>query len=924
MTKIQQVTCEFLPEPLSVTTQKPRFAWAIASDEANVFQTAYQIKVWSPDDLVWNSGMVNSSETVAISYDGEALQSATSYRYQIRVWLSNSEIVESDFYGFETGFYQLADWKAKWIEPKNPLPQLEHNPLIDAQEAIAKSYEAMMRGEEVEIIEEGELLRSLPLYPYDPAVEFRKVFHVEKSELVKARLYVTSHGVYDVWLNGQPISDSLLNPGFTTYDKRLKYQAYKVDDFLKDQGNVLHVTVADGWYKGKIALGRGCDYGEIPGLLLQLELTLADGSKVLVATDETWTYSFDGSVRMADLFGGETVDGRLVDAVVHLPDFDDSKWENVVAVSEADETLDAQSAPLVTVFEEVPAKKVWTASNGDTLVDFGQNMAGLLTVTVRNEEAGEEIAFAHFEELGQDGNYFYAFADGNISQTDTYICAGTAEEIFKPRFTYHGFRYVKVTGGHDWTADQFVARAISSDNPLTGHLVTSDSKLNQLQSNILWSQRTNNIGIPTDCPTREKAGWTGDVYAYGATALFNQNMVAFYEDWLKSIRLEQKDNGIILGTVPQIKSYVQQSETGSLGWGDVIFSLPLQLYKLYGDKQVLEENFEAMQKWMDAMEAAAYEEPTPFNTYVNKYQPQENLSPRSKDNQHYLINTGFHFGDWIIPSVVNEQGFSDGPASAYLTMNYVGTSLVAYDAELFAEICTLLGKNDLAAKYTAYAKRVKEAYNEELVENDRLGQEMQGNYVLALKHGLVTGERELAFAERLNELIVENGYRLDTGFMATPHLLDVLCDYGYQETAWRVLWQEQNPSWFYQINHGATTMWENWDAIREDGSRHDCSFNHYAFGCVGDFLYRRLLGIQNDGHAYDKVVFAPDFSSPLTSMSGQFDSVRGPISFSWEKVGQKVQVTYRLPSNTKGELRLPDGRAYPLTNGQEETVTFSI
>lgn len=926
MTKIQQITCEYQTNPRSVTVETPRFSWAIQSDQADVFQTAYQIELWDEQgSLVWETSRVASRETVAIEYAGQTLKSATSYHYCITSGLSTGETIKSEVAYFETGLYVPEDWQANWIEPI-PLPQLAENPLKEAERLVQIQTEAMMRGEDVDIINEGELLNSLPLYPYDPAVEFRKVFE-GAEDISKARLYVTAHGIYDVWLNGQPISKSLLNPGFTTYEKRLKYQAFPVEEFLRSGQNVLHVTVADGWYKGKIALGRGCEYGEIPGLLLQLEITKQDGRKIIIGSDETWQYSFEGMVRTADLFGGETIDGRLKNAAVHQPDFEAETWQPVIvkAPGSEDETLEAQSAPLVEVFEEIPAKKVWTAPNGDTLVDFGQNMAGFLRVTVKNQVAGDQLIFDHFENLGQDGNYFYAFADSNISQKDTYICTGEREEIFQPRFTYHGFRYVRIRGGKNWVADQLTALAISSSNQVVGDFTSSDSKLNQLQSNILWSQRTNNISIPTDCPTREKAGWTGDVVVYGATALFNQNMVAFYEDWLKSIRAEQREDGHILGTVPRIRNYVQQAFAGSLGWGDVIFTLPMQLYRLYGDKAALTENFEAMTQWMSALEALAYEEPNDFNTMVTNVKTKVNTDARSQDNQHYLINTGFHFGDWIIPSVVNEAGFTDGPASAFLTMNYVGTSLLAGNADLMAEIGQILGKTKEAEHYQVYAHRVREAFQEEYIdEQGLLGQEMQGNYILALKNGMVTEELKEKFAARLNELIIQNGYRLDTGFMSTPHLLDTLCDYGYSDTAWRVLWQEQSPSWFYQINKGATTMWENWDAIREDGSLHDCSFNHYAFGCIGDFMYRRLLGIQNAGTAYDKVLLAPDFSSPLTSVSGSYESVRGKIKVAWKKAGKEITLTYQLPSNTQGELRLPNQTAVVLENGVKKVVTFSL
>lgn len=304
------------------------------------------------------------------------------------------------------------------------------------------------------------------------------------------------------------------------------------------------------------------------------------------------------------------------------------------------------------------------------------------------------------------------------------------------------------------------------------------------------------------------------------------------------------------------------------------------------------------------------------------------MSKRQQDNQHYLINTGFHFGDWLVPSVKNAEGFSDGPASSFLTMNYVDTALLAADADMFAEVSEMLGYQEKAEESRTYAKRVREAFYEEYVEEGgKIRQEMQGNYILALKCRMVPKQMEPVLAEKLNALIRQNGYRLDTGFMSVPYLLDVLCDYGYEETAWKILWQTKCPSWLYEIEHGATTMWENWDAIREDGTVDKCSFNHYAFGCVGDFLYRRIAGIQNAGNAYDKICIAPLYGCGLAWAQGEHRSPNGSISVRWEKKrageaqGQtegktgKICISGKIPANTEAVLILPDGSGQALGNG---------
>ncbi len=914
---IIDITCEYMDLPLAVTNPHPVFSWKLESEKANVYQKAYEIIVKNDDEIVWDSGVVNSSESIGISYEGTPLEPLSSYSYQIRVQNQDEEWMEGDIHYFETSFASYEDWTAKWIEP-DPLPQLPVNPLQQAEKEWNDQVEAMMRGELTEFKLEGDIMKALPVEPYDPAVRMRKEF-TSKKEIQRARLYITSHGIYEAKINGKPVTDSLLNPGFTTYDKRILFQTFPVEHLLSEN-NAIAVTVADGWYKGKIAYGHGCEYGEVPGALAELHIWYIDGSKEIIVTDESWTYSFDGPVRIADLYYGETYDATMEGEEPSLPSYNDSAWKPVIVKNSPDSTLEAQNYPLVKVFEKVQAKRVWTSPKGETLVDFGQNLAGIIEVKI-NEEAGEKIVFDHGEQLDPEGNYFYILENSTQPQKDTYICKGEEEEVFSPKFTYHGFRYVRVTGGKNWTKEQFTALAISTDNPVTGSFSCSDADLNQLQSNIYWSQRSNNIGIPTDCPTREKAGWTGDVVVYGATALYNQQMVAFYKSWLASIRAEQYENGHILGTVPQIKCYVSQSAAGSLGWGDVILTLPMQLYELMGDKRVLEENYEAMGKWMEAMRNQAYELPTPYNTPQGPSVNTSNMEGRQLDNMHYLINTGFHFGDWIIPSVVNEQGFSDGPMSAYLTMNYADTALLANIADLYAQVSELLGYEENANEYRAYAKRVREAFAEEYVtEEFKLGQEMQGNYILALKYHMVPEEIEVKFAARLNELITENGYRLDTGFMSTPHLMDVLCDYGYEDTAWRVLFQHQSPSWLYEVDHGATTMWENWDAVREDGVLNDCSFNHYAFGCVGDFLYRRVLGIQNAGNGYDRIRIAPLYQVPLNKVSGSYSSMHGDICVTWEKKGSDIVISGKIPANTSAVLVLPDGTEKEIGNGDFHEV----
>ena len=857
--------------------EAPYFSWVITSDEKNVMQTSYHITVKNMDEVMWDSGMVESDKSIFVEYSGKPLQSLSDYNWTVEVTVNNGEKAAASS-SFETGFMKK-EWTAEWV--KSPFPMKKVKPGTGGQ---------------------------------NPAEYFRKEFDA-RDGIKRARVYATCHGAYQLSMNGMRPDDREFAPEFTVYSKYLCYQTYDVTPFLREGGNVIGMLVGDGWYDSANFKPRSRKFKAEHSVLFQIKIDYEDGTSEMVLSDDTVKVS-ESPIRSSDLFAGELYDARMEQENWNCCGFDDSSWKTGIPCGKIYVNLVAQYGEPVRPVKEVPAVGMTVSPKGETIIDFGQNLAGVLRVKSKLP-AGTKMVLDHFETLDQYGNYFnniFMSEKTGHKQSDIYISNGKFTEYI-PHFTYHGFRYVRVTGGADWKKEDFTALAISTENEVTGNFQCSDEQINQLQSNIYWSQRSNNITIPTDCPTREKAGWTGDVVVYGATALYNQNMTAFYEDWLRSIRLDQLENGYVLGTVPQIRNYVQQGDTGSLGWGDVILTLPLQLYQLYGDKEVLQANYEAMEEWMQSMERAAHELPSEAVPYGGS-QTEQNCDERSLENQRYLINTGFHFGDWIIPSVVNEEGFTDGPASAFLTMNYVGSSLLAADADMFSEISELVGNMENAEKYCAYANRVRQAFEEEYVSEDgKLGQEMQGNYILALRHHMVSPEKEPLLAERLNELVVKNGFRLDTGFMATPHILDILCQYGYADTAWKVLLQKQCPSWLYEVEQGATTVWENWDAVRPDGKLAGCSFNHYAFGCVGDFLYRKVLGIQNTGIGYDKILIAPEYDCPFKWAEGTYHSVNGNIELRWEKNKNQVKVSGRIPANTSACLKLPDGTEKELGNG---------
>jgi alpha-L-rhamnosidase len=534
MLQIAKVQCEHLSNPLGIDKPTPAFGWQILSDKNNTFQKAYRIVVKQEDEVVWDSGRVESGRTHAIQYDGSLLKSKMEYRYYITSWDDEETRAESEEQTFETALLAAAEWTTFFVEPE-PLGALAHNPYDTAEGIWNEFVRKMLNGENPEYVNLDAVMERLPLQPYHPAVMIRKEFAIGKS-IKKARIYMTAHGVYDIQVNGRSISVALLAPEFTSYDKLLKYQTYDVTESLLQGPNAIGVTVADGWYKSKLATGRGNDYGDNLGLLLQMEIKYEDGSIETIHSDESFLFSYDGPYRYADLFTGVKYDARLEKMDYAVAGFDDSTWRNVKVKNYDKSVLFAQMNPPIRAFAIVDAERILTTPNGETVIDFGQNLSGYIRAELSGP-AGMEVTFAHGETLDENGNFYYPFVDDHRKQTDVYICKGEGTEVFEPKFTFHGFRYVRVTGyAGELTTGRFKAIAISSDNEVTGNFQCSDKRLNQLQSNIYWSQRTNMIGIPTDCPTREKAGWTGDVLMYAKTALFNQNLVAFFEPWIRNLR----------------------------------------------------------------------------------------------------------------------------------------------------------------------------------------------------------------------------------------------------------------------------------------------------------------------------------------------------------------------------------------------------
>lgn len=881
--KVEQLLCESMVNPVGIDILTPRLGWQLKSVKRGVLQAAYRIMVADTEEnllqgigLIWDSGKVHSDESIFCVYEGEPLVSRQRYYWRVKAWdQTGGESEWSAVSYWEMGLLQREDWQAEWIEPRQePVPE---DPVLSLREAL--QYDKPT---------DTSLLRPCPL--------LRKTF-TAPSSVRKARLYATAHGVYAFQINGQKVGDHELAPEFTSYDRYLQYQTYEVTDLVKKGSNAIGAVVADGWYAGRIGLaGNSCQYGNKLGLLFQLELEYEDGTREAIVSDRQVKGS-TGHLLYSDLFIGEKADARLSKDDWTMPDYDDSGWTPVDIARYDLSNLAAQYGEPVRVVERLPAVRIITTPKGETVVDFGQVMAGRVSTSVEGP-AGTEIVLEHSEVLDEQGNFLNNIKGRHKDQKDIYILRGGGPETFEPLFTFHGFRYVKVSGYPGMVLPEcFTAAVLSSDMRYTGSFECSDERINRLQMNIVWSQKSNLLSIPMDCPQRERAGWTGDIQVFAPTAAFNMDVLVFLTRWLRNLALEQLPNGEVPNGVPYHKSFRHIDHTlmgkdSSAGWGDAVIIVPWALYQAYGDPQVLEAFYDSMVRWIDYVRRTAENE-LPDNF--------EQMDEARKERQKYLWNTGYHFGDWLMPSA------SSPTESALLTKEVAATAFYAYSAALLSDIADILGKQADAESYSDLSRKVRHAFAEEYLNRDgTLTAHFQGAYVLALQFELVPKEALSRAAEQLVRLIEGNGCRLDTGFVSVPFLLDVLCRHGHRDLAYKLLYQTECPSWLYEVERGATTIWETWDAIKPDGTVSSMSFNHYAFGCVGDWLYRELAGLGKEQAGYKRIRIQPAVDCGLSYARGQYESRYGTVVSAWSKEGRQITVEAVIPPNTTGTVVLPN------------------
>ncbi len=707
-----------------------------------------------------------------------------------------------------------------------------------------------------------------------PAVYLRTIFTAEK-DIRRAVLYSTALGIHDMYLNGQRVSDDYFNPGWTDYTKRVYARAYDVTDGVKKGTNALGGILADGWFSGYVGFGKKRDhYGDKPRLRAQLHIEYADGSTAVVATGPQWKAS-TGAYLEADFLMGETYDARLAPTGWDTASFDAAAWEAVDVGTTFKPLMQAHPAPPVRVIGQFKSIKTVQSGPGTYILNLGQNFAGLTRLKIKGQ-AGQKIVLRFAERLNTDGSFYVT----NLREArciDTYICRGDGEEVYVPRFTFHGFQYVEISGLDAPPAeDTIVGLALSSDTDVAGEFACNDAMLNKLHSNIYWTQRSNFIDIPTDCPQRdERLGWTGDAQVYIRTATLNTDVQAFFNKWLVDLADAQRDDG----QFPMVAPLKVAGGDGGPAWADAGTICPWTVYQVYGDKDVLARQYPTMAKFVE---------------FCRKRCTPELLPPKQ-----------FHcFGDWLS---INANTPKDVIFQAYFAAS---TKLTANAAEV-------LGKADDAKKYNDLFEQIKAAFNKAYVDGEgKIKGNTQCVYVLALAYDLLDEATAKKAAEHLVKDIESRKWHLSTGFIGTKDLMLVLAKIGRNDVAYRLLHNDTFPSWGFSIKHGATSIWERWDGWTPEKGFQDAgmnSFAHYSFGAVYQWMVENIGGIRSASPSYKDIVIAPQTGGKLTQATIGYGSVRGLIRTSWRRQGAKLSLEVTVPANTTATVHVPAKAAGDVT-----------
>ncbi|WP_199619420.1 family 78 glycoside hydrolase catalytic domain [Paenibacillus alkalitolerans] len=847
MFAVTKLRCEYKENPIGIDITVPRISWQLLSDSRDCVQSAYRIQVAEQP----------SFQTVL--WDSKKVESSESIHIEL---VGLRPEARTRYY------YRVRAWIGAGVESDWSETAFFETGLMDARQWKAEWISA-------------------PLQQFPPDSEScpqLRAFVEVKDKISSARIYVTALGLYELELNGKRVGDHYFTPGWTSYGKRLQYQTYDVTALLQEGTNVLGALLGNGWYKGYLGWQNHKEmYGSRTALLLELHIRYEDGSEECLLSGQSWQAG-ESAIRMSDIYMGERYDARLER---DLSDRSQAGWYQVEVINRSKDIIVAQENVPVMQVDRLKPRALLTTPEGDRVLDMGQNMVGWLKFTVQGE-AGQTVELEHAEILDRDGN-FYRDNLRRAEQRISYTLRGGEAETFEPHFTFQGFQYVKLAGFPKTVRlEDFTGMVIHSNMDRTGIFECSEPLVNRLHHNILWGQKGNFLDVPTDCPQRdERLGWTGDAQMFIRTASYLMNTAPFFTKWLRDLKADQTPEGGIPFYIPNLSESFSsgwgETSHSSAAWGDAAAICPWTIYEMYGDKRLLAEQYDSMKKWVS-------------------YIYEQGSNP-------YLWNTGFHFGDWLA---------LDSKPDSYIgatDRDYIATAFYAYSVELTLKAAKALNRLEDEEYYRELHSKIVDGFHSEFVTpSGRLSVPTQTAQVLALRFGLVKGAAKERAVRKLTELLAETGDHLTTGFVGTPYLNPVLSETGNNELAYRLLFQTDYPSWLYQVTKGATTIWEHWDGIKEDGSFWSAdmnSFNHYAYGAIGEWLYRYVAGIAPDeSEPGFKIVHIKPQPGPVLNWAGaRLETMYGSVASYWKRSEDgEMEISVTIPANTSGIVVLPEAK----------------
>lgn len=850
---ITHLRTEYLENPLGIHETAPRFSWELHSTKRGMMQGAYRLLVASTPELlgkdqgdIWDSGKIQSDQNNQVVYAGQTLNSRDQGFWKVKAW---------DQQGFPSAWSEPAHWSMGLLHPDD--------------------WKAQWIGFNTDAFNEDPELM-LPPSPY-----LRKEFDTE-NKIASATLYVSALGLYDIYINGQRVSEDYFTPGWTDYNQRVYHQTYDVSDLIDSGENALTSVLSNGWFAGYLAYALftrqprvRAFYGDSPALLAQLEITYLNGEKSVIVSDESWKAS-TGPLRSSDILMGETYDARLEMPGWDQPGFDDRSWVAAQRMPAAKGLVQAHPGVPVRITEEIATQTVTEREGGKYIFDLGQNFAGKVRLKVKGNP-GDKIVLRFGEMLHPDGRLMTE----NLRKaraTDTYILKGDPTgEVWESQFTYHGFQFVEVSGYTGKPNKEAITGLVmGSATPLTSTFSCSNDMVNQLYSNIVWTQRANYFEVPTDCPQRdERLGWTGDAQTYVRSATYNADVASFFTKWMIDLEDAQHQNGAYPNFAPL--PFYRPKMLYSPAWMEAGIICPYTIYKVYGDTRIIERHFDSMKKFMDFHENKSVD-----NWYTD-------------DSFDEIVPRG-GWGDWLA-------------VGAKTPTSVIATSYFAYSAKLMAEMAEAIGRDEDAKHYAQLFIQIKQAFQEHLMDAEgQINGHTQTNYTMAIYFELLDKDQTEQAGQYLVDLIKANDGKLATGFLGAKPLLPALSKTGRSDIAYDLFTQTTYPSWGFEVANGATSIWERWNSYTkgEGFVAGMNSFSHYAFGAVCEWMFDRMAGIDTEAPGYKQILIRPDYGDGrIDRVSASYHSIQGRISSSWLITGETFKLEVEIPVNTTAKIFVP-------------------